>query len=747
MIGQTISHYKITAQLGAGGMGEVFLADDTKLDRRVALKFLPAAMWNDADAKQRLIREAKAASKLDHPNIVTIHGIEEHEGRPFIVMAHVNGLTLDQYVAANNRSADGVIGLAMQIAEGLQHAHEAGVIHRDLKPGNILVDDRGRVRILDFGLARMRGTSRLTQVGSTVGTLAYSPPELVQGSDAAPTSDIYSLGVVLYQMLTGHLPFETDHEAALLYSILKDEPRPLSDYDPAIPADLRTVVMRCLEKQPERRFANCTELSRNLKNCRSGQIPTGRTESPADKPSIAVLPFVNRSRDEEDEYFSDGLADELLNVLAKIRGLRVAARSSAFTFKGQQITVAEVGRALNVATVLEGSVRKSGNRVRISVQLVKVSDGYHLWSETYDRTLDDIFAVQDDIAQSVVKELRTALLGEDADSNTSRELKAEVAKAAKGRGQNAEAHRLYLQARHFVDRFNQEDNAKGIEYLREALTIDPSHAPAWVQLSRAHSMEAGFGWAPVMEGIRNAHEAVEHALDLAPDSAEAHVMLSNIQRMHDWDWKGAEESSRRALELAPGNAEALRAAGSLAHILCRFEEAADLLRRAVDQDPLSSGGYSQLGYVYRSMGRLSDAERAYRKALELSPQRISSHHILALILADQGRDAEALAESNLEPAAWARLTSLAYVHHLAGRSRESDEALRKLEAGHAVDSAFQIAAIHATRGEADAAFAWMERGFDQRDAGFPQAKCEPTFRSLHGDPRWAAFLKKIGLGD
>ncbi|MBI5866995.1 MAG: protein kinase [candidate division Zixibacteria bacterium] len=747
MIGQTVGHYKVTARLGAGGMGEVFLALDSKLDRKVALKFLPSAMWNDGEAKQRLIREAKAASKLDHPNVVTIHGIEESDERLFIIMAHVAGPTLDKYLANGSHSTDDLIALALQITDGLQHAHEAGVIHRDLKPGNILVDDKGRVRVLDFGLARMRGTSRLTHAGSTVGTLAYSPPELIQGNDAEPSSDIYSFGVVLYQMLTGHLPFETDHEAALLYSILRDEPRPLTDYDSAIPPALQAVVMRCLEKRPDKRYASCVALAAELKECRSDHISGTRAKAASDIPSIAILPFVNRSRDEEDEYFADGLADELLNVLAKIRGLRVAARSSAFTFKGQQVTVADVGRALNVGTVLEGSVRKSGNRVRISVQLVAVSDGYHLWSETYDRTLEDIFAVQDDIAQSVVKELRTALLGEEADSNSSRELKAEVAKAAKGRGHDAEAHRLYLQARHLLDRFSEGDTAKGMEYLREALALDPSHAPAWVQLARGYSTQGGFGWVPVMEGAQKAHDAVARALELAPDLPEAHVVLSSIQRTHDWDWKGAEASSRRAMELAPGSADVLRSMAALAHILCRFDESLELYQRALDQDPLSSSTYAQLGHIYRSLLRPADAERAYRKALEISPQRVSTHSVLAMVLVDEGRDAEAIAEAELETAEWALLTARAYVNFKAGRVKEAEAALQELEAKHALDSAFQISAIHAAKGDADAAFYWMDQGFELRDAGFPQVKCEPTFRTLHNDPRWPVFLKKMGLGD
>jgi serine/threonine protein kinase len=468
MIGQTISHYKILSRLGAGGMGEVFLAEDTKLDRQVALKFLPVAMWNDADAHQRLIREAKAASQLDHPNIVTIYGIEELEGRPFIVMAHVSGATLDKYLASRSCTIDELVGLTLQIIDGLGHAHDAGVIHRDLKPANILVDDRGRVRILDFGLAWMRGAARLTHTGSIVGTLAYSPPELIQGSEANPASDIYSLGVVLYQMLTGHLPFQAQREEALMYSILQEDPPPVSAYNPSIPGSLQAVIGRCLEKQPAKRFANCAEMGASLRNCRSFQLSGAETPLAPDTPSVAVLPFANRSASSEDEYFSDGLADELRNTLAKIRGLRVAAGASSFQFKGRHEDLSVIGQKLNVATLLDGSVRKSGDRVRISVELVKASDGRQLWSETYDRALDDIFAVQDDIAHSVVNELRTTLLGEERDSDTSRVLKAEVMRAALGRGQNAEAHRLFLQGRHLIDRPNPENLARGIDYLKQA---------------------------------------------------------------------------------------------------------------------------------------------------------------------------------------------------------------------------------------------------------------------------------------
>ena len=468
--------------------------------------------------------------------------------------------------------------------------------------------------------------------------------------------------------------------------------------------------------------------------------------APTDEPpSVAVLPFVNRSHDEEDEYFSDGLADELLNVLAKIRGLRVAARTSAFQFKGKNDDIAVIGRKLNVATVLEGSVRKAGNRMRISVQLVKVADGYHLWSESYDRTLEDIFAVQDDIAQSVVKELRTTLMGEAADAKAGQTATAQVAAAVKGRASDPEAHRLYLQARYFIDRATRDDTATAIDYLKQALDLDPAFALAWAQLGSAYSIEADKGWTTVTEGYARAREAVGRALALEPDLAEAHTQMGWIQAYHDWDWRGAEASYARALELAPGNAVVLRRAGLMALNLRRFDEGIALCRRALEQDPLNAAAYQNLGLALNTSGRRAEAEAAYRKALALTPQRAGSRACLALNLLAQGRGAEALAEALREPEEWARLWALAIIQWAAGRPAESEAALQELIAKHSVESAYQVAMVYAARGEVDLAFAWLERAYVQRDPGLAEMKAEPCFRSSHADPRWDAFLRKMGF--
>lgn len=461
-------------------------------------------------------------------------------------------------------------------------------------------------------------------------------------------------------------------------------------------------------------------------------------------PSIAVLPFVNRSHDENDEYFSDGLADELLNVLTKIRGLQVAARSSAFTFKGTNATIAEVGRALNVATVLEGSVRKSHDRLRISVQLVNVADGYHLWSERYDRTLEDIFAVQDDIAQRVVNELRATLLGEATDPKVATEVNAQVAAATRGRTSDPEAHRIYLQARHLLDRRNRDDTTKGIEYLERALARDPVFALAWVELSRAYTTEASEGWIPVAEGLGRAREAVARALVPEQALAEGHTQLGWIQ-MHDWDWRGAEASYRRALELAPGNTLVLRRAGALAANLGRLDEGIALYRRAIEQDPLSAAAYHNLGAALDAAGELREAELAYRKALELAPQRIVAHAALALNLLAQAQCDEALAEALREAEEIWRMWALAIIHHAAGRPAEADAAQRELIAKHTEDAAYQVAEVYAACGEQNLAFEWLERAYTQRDSGLVEMQWKPQLRPLHADPRWEKLLQKMGL--
>lgn len=767
--GTRLGSYEILARIGAGGMGEVYRARDARLGREVALKLLPAELAAAPDRLARFEREARAAAGLSHPNIVVLHSIEEAEGLHFLTLELVEGQGLDRLVAPGGLPIPRLLELAIPLADALAAAHAKGVVHRDLKPANVMLTRDGRVKVLDFGLAKLAEASAalaetrtlamaepISVAGQVVGTVPYMAPEQIRGEATDARTDLFALGVMLYELATGKRPFGGATSADVSSAILRDPPAPLASLRAELPADLERIVGRCLEKDPERRLQTAKDLRNELELLRRSleskpsapampSVPAGAAAPAPEQPSIAVLPFVNRSRDEEDEYFADGLADELLGTLAKIRGLRVAARSSAFTFKGKEATVAEVGAALKVATVLEGTVRKAGGRVRIAVQLVKVADGFQLWSETYDRTLDDIFAVQDDIAQSVVKELRRALLGELGDSRASGEARAEVAAAAKGRGESGEAHRLFLQGRFLVDRLHKDDVAKGVEYLKQALAIDPAHALAWACLARAYWQQAGYAWMPLAEGAAQARAAANRALALEPDLVEAHLALGGLQMSYDWDWSAADASYRRALSLAPGQADVLRAAASMARDLGRLEEGLTLSRRAVEQDPLSAGGYSGLAASYRALGRWVEAEAALRRVLELSPQRVGTHMVLSNVLYYQGRLEEALAEARRESDEWARLTAEAVVLHALGRQAEAEQALASLIAKYAGDAAYQLACIYALWGEADAAFHWLERSYDQRDAGLALLQCEPSFQSLHADPRWPAFLAKMGL--
>ena len=464
-------------------------------------------------------------------------------------------------------------------------------------------------------------------------------------------------------------------------------------------------------------------------------------------PSIAVLPFVNMSRDEENEYFADGLAEELLNVLSKIRGLRVASRSSAFSFKGAKVDIPTVAQKLNVATVLEGSVRKAGKRVRITAQLVEVASDSHLWSETYDRELEDIFAVQDDIAQSVVKELRTTLMKEKPDASADTAAKAEVLAAAKWRSENVEAYRLYLQGRFFEDRFTKEDTAKAVEYYRQALEIDPQYALAWAGLARSHATQAGASFAPMAEGYAMSQQAAERAVELGPDLAEAYAALGEGRMWFDRNWDEAEALLRRALELAPANPRVMRNVAILAGAQGRFDEAIEMLRHAAALDPLAVPVHRSLARWLWSAGRLEESEAAVGRTLELNPRDERAQHYLGLVRLAQGRFDEAVELFQRDEHPTYRTLGLALSHHALGHPAESEAALQELIERDSAGAAYQVAEVYAYRGQPDLAFEWLDRAHAQRDAGVTTAKASPLLRNLHADPRWPAFLARIGLAD
>ena len=571
--GSQLGPYQIVSQLGAGGMGVVYQARDPRLDRSVAIKLLPPDLTRDEIAKQRFLQEAKAASALDHPNICTIYEINETEdGQLYLVMAHYEGETLKERIARGPVKLKDAIDIAMQVGEGLAKAHAAGIVHRDIKPANLMVTADGTIKILDFGLAKLAGSEGVTQTGTTVGTVAYMSPEQARGQEVDHRTDIWSLGVVLYEMLAGQPPFVGENLLSLSNAIMDGEPMALSGAS----SSAHSVVTKALNKDKARRYLSVTDLLTELRALQSGSdAATVATPAKADVPSIAVLPFVNISADAEQEYFCDGLAEELIDALARLDGLRVVSRTSSFQFRGKGHDLRDVGQKLKVKTVLEGSVRKAGKRLRINAQLISTDDDYHLWSERYDRDMDDIFAVQDDIARRVVEKLKVKLLG------------AEGAPLVKRATANLEAYNLYLQGRHYLPGYTGKALEKAAGCFEKALALEPMYARAHAGLAHVLVSRATLFLAASRDVMLEAKAAALRALAADDEVGEAHFALGQVLWYYDWDWAGGEREHRRALELAPGD---VLVRGSYANLLAhtgRTDEAIAEARTAIESDPLN----------------------------------------------------------------------------------------------------------------------------------------------------------------
>jgi len=748
MTPDAISHYRIISKLGAGGMGEVYLAEDRRLGRKVALKMFNSSFIKSEDRLRRFELEARTASSLNHPNILTIHEVGEQDDSHYIVMEYVEGETLRKRLLRSKMPSDEILDKAIQIASAIAAAHQAGIVHRDIKPENIMIRPDGYVKVLDFGLAKLTerrtdgsDTQAMTidlntEPGTVMGTVKYMSPEQARGLAVDARSDIFSFGVVLYEMIAGHPPFEGLTTTDILVAILERQPPPLASLLSNAPIELDPIVRKCLEKNREHRYQSAQEVVSDLKTLTSGR--SNERLAARLSPSIAVLPFVNMSADAENEFFCDGLAEELLNALAKIDELRVAARTSAFSFKGKEADIRDIGNKLNVSAVLEGSVRKSGNRLRVTAQLVNVADGYHLWSERYDRQMEDIFEIQDEISLAIVDALKVRLLGD------------QQAAVLRRPTENTQAYELYLKGRYYYFKWTEEGFKKAIEYYQQAISLDPAYAAAYAELANTYGTLVYFGHLPPNETLPLVTSAIEKALELDDNVMEAHLTLGKIKFYYKWDFAGAEREFRRALDLNPNYAEARLFYAFYMASCGRFEDAVIEANRAIEMDPLSLTVSMLTGFCFFLTGRFELAQEQARKMIEIEPNFHGAYWLSGIICMLTGRFEDAIEPYKKAISLGAGFGLMAYLGFVYGASGKRPDAMAVIEKldeirQHRYVPAYNTAIVYAGLGDADEMFRWLEKAYEERSGPLAILNRDKTFIAYYDDPRFQDLLRRIGL--
>ena len=619
--GTAVGPYRIVRRLGSGAMGEVYLAHDPRLERDVAIKLLAPHLGTSPESRARFARETRVVASLDHPNIVTLYEVGDHQGRPYLVMQYLDGPPLSEFARERRLSVETVLDLGAQLSAGLRAAHERGVIHRDLKPSNILLDSRLRARLVDFGLARMANSTALTVQGSVFGTIGYLAPEIARGEEADERSDLFSLGVVLFELLTGQLPFPAASRAGYLYAVLHDPPVPARRFRADVPRGLEAVLERLLAKERAARYPSAAELGQDLDALKGNRRSAADTAPP--QMAVAVLPFEDMSADRDQEYLCDGIAEELISALARIDGLRVIARTSAFAFKGQRLDVREIGSRLGVGSLLEGSVRKAGHRIRISARLIDARDGSDIWAERYERELDDIFAMQDEVCLSIASRLSATLRAEPGPTVVRRQ------------AMDPGANRLYLQARFLFNRRTQDNVLKSLDYYRQAVERDPRFALAWAGLAQVYEMLGTWRVLPSIDAYDKARAAAAEAVKCDETLAEAHAALAAIRMFCDWDWAGAERTFKRALEINPACPDARHMYAHWHEAMGRFGDALAEMGAALDVEPVAPALHSCLVQILFHARRYDEAVRESGLTLEMAPHWAGTYgwmgmaHVLA----------------------------------------------------------------------------------------------------------------------
>ena len=732
--------YAIDRELGRGGMATVYVAQDRRHGREVAVKVLRPDVAAAIGA-ERFLREITIAARLTHPNVLPLIDSGQAAGSLYYVMPYVRGESLRQRLAREGRlPLRDALRVARELGAGLDYAHREGFIHRDVKPENVLLAD-GHAVIADFGIARAICQScdgdNVTEVGLTIGTPEYMSPEQAAGDrDLDGRSDVYSLACVIYETLAGAPPFAGTSARAVMAQHLSEPPPPLRARRPDAPAAVEQALARALGKDPADRFPSVAEFVAALDATHApGAVPAlvGKTRS------LAVLPFVNASADPENEYLCDGVTDELINALTKVEGLRIASRTSVFALKGKPQDIRAIGALLGVSAVLEGTVRKSGDRLRITVQLAAADDGRTLWSERYDRLLDDVFALHDEIARTIVSTLRTTFLADIADPTPRRYT------------DNVQAYSLYLKGRFCWNKRSQEGVREAIAYFEQAIDHDPAYTLAYSGLSDSYALQVDYRGVPVTEGYALARRYALQALELDDTLPEAHTSLAWVQFAYDWDWEAAERSYRRALELNPGYATGHHWYSFVLLVSGQAEQALVEAHTALELDPSSISIRRGLGWLYYYTRRYESAVYHLRRAIAMNPTSEDTYRILGLVLTQQGAYAEAeraFREAiTLSPELSYATAGVAHVLALRGRRREAEALLAELEArarDHYVSPvAFCIA--HLGLRNVDQVFKWLERAHQDRRGWLTYLKVEPMCDAVKDDPRFAEFLRRMKL--